>query len=533
VTDDASRLQPVAYDPDDVARWLASPLGRFKPWVDPNTGASPQRDFLRAAQVTRARTYRGGNQTGKTTIGMAVEPLLRALGRHPFAHHRPPVHGWISALDWEWGIGQVIWPAMRQFMPWDQVRSVLWYRRAEPEMPAALVFKNGSQIDFKSAESGRRKYQGAPLHFVGVDEEHPSDVIEECRARLLKHGGEFWATLTPVRRERWVLELEREQGTVVVRASSRAAARAGILDEKAVASYADSLPGRQAAVRIEGDFAPLSGLVYPAFARDVHVLRPKGDTLVNGDGKVVAPWPIPSTWSRYAAMDFGYGVPSSVVICALEPVRRAMIVERVLYASGIRASRWGEILTANGPDRVMPPLRAAVVCDHDLMERMELEAKGVRTRPAMKEVVPGLETVERALHVQPDGLPMLWFVLDDARPPRHPMLGRIDAHSLVWELEGYRYPEARNETAPDKKDLPLKRDDHACDALRYLVVFVVRESAGGRAPTLLALTSKTSAARDGLISDLRGREEPASIPDRLMGGDTLGGPRPKKGRIPW
>jgi len=446
--------------------YFASRLSRFVPWSDPVSGASPQRAFLRAAGQTRVRIYRGGNQTGKTTIGMAVDPLLRCLGWHPFARHQPPVHGWLSALDWEWGIGTVIWPAMKAWIPWNMVRSVRWYRKSEPELPASIVFTNGSQLDFKSAEAGRGKYQGAPLHFVGVDEEHPSDIVEECRARLVRRGGDFWATLTPLRRERWVLDLERLAGTITIRADMRAAARAGILDQKAVDDFGASLPDRQRDVRLAGDYAAIEGLVYPGFHRDLHVLHPRGNVLLTHGGDVVCPWPIPANWLRYAAIDFGFGNPTAIVQCAVRPDFDECIVESVIYARSIRASRWAEIIP-----QVIPPLRAPLFADHDASERAELAAKGVATLAADKDVVIGLESVERWLHPRPDrnGLPRMRFVVHEGVGPSNPLVGRTDAHTLVWELEGYRYPEAKREDSPAPRDLPVKKDDHACDALRYLV----------------------------------------------------------------
>ncbi len=466
--------------------YFASKLSRFVPWTDPQTGHNPQLDFLRAAGTHRVRMYRGGNQTGKTTIGM-VDKLLMCLGWHPFCRFKPPVHGWCSALDWEWGVGQVLWPKMKEWIPWNLVRAVRWYRKSEPELPATIVFKNGSQLDFKSSEAGRGKYQGTPLHFVHVDEEHPADIIEECRARLLKHGGYLDASLTPVRRERWVLDLEREHGTVVVRASGFGAARAGILDMRAVQEYADSLPDRQREVRIEGGFAQLEGLVYPSWSRDVHCVKPRGNELVDKDGNAIAPWPLPASWPRYAGIDFGYGNPTAVIVCGQNPATGEVIVYGCLYAPGIRISKWGDILGG-----ALPPLHAPMVADWDAMERAELQAVGIPTTIAQKDVIPGLESVERWL--QPNrqtNVPPMRFVVDEEKQPRHPDTGRCDAYWPAWEIEGYRYPEPPSKDGkPSPKDLPIKRDDHAMDALRYVAMLLDRIGRYAGPPSLQASSAQ-------------------------------------------
>jgi len=484
---------------DESLRFLASPLGRFRPWVDPRDGVSPQREFLQAAGAPgRVRVFRAANQTGKSTIG-ATDALLAATGWHPFFPHRPPVRLWFSVLSWEFGVGQVIWPAMRELMPWSEVRNVLWWRRGEPEMPQAISFKNGSLLEFKTADAGRRKYQGAPLHGAYEDEEHEPDVHEEIRARLIHHHGVLALTLTPVMRMRWVMDLERARGTVVVRATSEQAIRAGILNAAAVESYSDTLSERQKAVRLRGDYAAVSGLVYPEFDRGTHVLSPSGGSLRTQAGEPRFPWPLPPEWPRYAAVDFGYSHATAVPVVCVCPFTGARIVERLYYAESVRGSTWAGILKA-----ALPPLRRPLVADHDAFERAELAAAGVPTRAAMKDVVPGLEVVERALHVRADGRPRLYLVVHDRDAPTHPVVGRCDAKVLAWELEGYRYPEPKHEGIASPKDLPIKRDDHACDALRYLLVDL--DGAAGEGGSL-------AAARD-----LRHTPMPSVAPGLLSSG---------------
>ncbi len=49
------------------------------------------------------------------------------------------------------------------------------------------------------------------------------------------------------------------------------------------------------------------------------------------------------------------------------------------------------------------------------------------------------------------------------------ILGRCDAERLAWEFELYHYP-PHNPDRPSPRDQPVKKDDHALDALRYLVM---------------------------------------------------------------
>lgn len=435
-------------------------LHRFRPWVAPG-GVSPQREFVRAAAHSRKRVFRAGNKVGKTCI-VAWDAVALLCGRHPFARlPRYPATAWISAVDWEWGVGQDLWPAVREFLP--AGCTVYYHRQAEPELPRMVVFPNGSHLMFKTAESGRRKYQGTALDLLVLNEEHPASIVQEARRGLVTRGGLLTVALTPVDRQGWVRALEAEQGTSVVRGSLTDAAAAGIADAAAVADWLAPMSERTRAMRERGDFVDVEGLVYPAWQGATHLARPDGAHLVL-DGQRIAPWPLPAAWPRYAAMDFGYSHPACVLIAAHDRGAGRLVVYRCLYASFVRHRRWAEILTTQ-----LPALSGPLVCDHDAAGRAELEESGVATCPARKAFEPGLEVVERLLGPGPrDGLPQLVGVIDGAV---HPELGRMDCAKLDWEMGNYRYPEDR-EGRPMRADRPIKRDDHAMDTLRYLSVDV-------------------------------------------------------------
>lgn len=430
--------------------------GAFRPWGD---DGGPQRAFLRAARDHRIRIFRGGNRSGKTTVG-AFDLVCHLTGVHPFSRHPPgPTHWWASGVSFRDSVGAVMWPAIKRYLPMDLVREIVWLHRKDPETPASVVLKDGSTLRFKSVEQGRDKYQGERLHGIWIDEEHPPEIVEECRARLLDHAGYLTVTLTPVRRERWVRDLEQIDGTFLATASTLDAARAGVVDLQATMDLAAQLPERQRRVRILGEHVTLEGAVYPEFDRSTHCAHVRQGRLWLGD--VSWPWPLPPAWPRWLGIDFGYANPTAVVLACQDPFHRRLIVERVLYAPAIRASAWARHL-----NRLIPPLVRAPFVDHDSFARAELEAEGWITSAAHKEVHGGIESVERLMAPVGDGTPGLVLAIDPDQVDPH--LGRIDSEQLVLELETYHYP-AQQEGKPDVRDQPVKQDDHACDALRYLV----------------------------------------------------------------
>ena len=476
-----------------LQKWYDSPLTKFKAWTTPE-GKSPQLDFFKAAATNKIRIFRSGNQVGKTTAG-AVDVLRMALGQHPWCVFKPPMRIWCSGLDWDFGIGQVIWPAMRDIIPMDEVRGITYMRKQEPQLPLQIVFKNGSEMTFKSADSGRRKYQGSAIHAVWLDEEHPQDVVEESRTRLIKNVGYFTCTLTPIMRSRWIQDIEREPNAALFRASMLEAARAGILDLEAVKSFEEALPEKQRRVRVHGDFVSLEGTVYPSLNRDEHCVAIKGDHIYH-KGTPIAPWPFPQNWARYAAIDWGMSNPTAVVIGVEDIKNRRLFITRVYYSPGIRASEWARLLETR-----LPRLRFPLISDHDAQARAECEAAGLATTPAMKDIDMGLESVERALsQTGKDGAPSLVFIEDKSIDR---VLGRCDAHKLLWEMEGYHYPKAKD-GRPDPVDRPVKKDDHACDALRYLVVAWERRIGGAPRPPRAAFGWKGGRREDSSMLRLPG-----------------------------
>jgi len=497
-----------------MAAFLSSSLARFEPWQGPD-GRSPQAELITAFYDSKKVVYRAGNKTGKT-YGAAATTLFALLGWHPAQNttgpegqkptmKKPPLIAWASALDWEWGIGDDLWPAFQALLPMDQVRSIQWYRKGAPSIPRTIVFKNDSRLIFKSAESGRKKYQGTAIDWLFVNEEHPSDVVREARRGMVTRGGVLLCSLTPVERAKWVQELEREPGTVVIRASLTAASMAtvkcpacqangdphcdrcsgtGILpiaDREAVESFLGGLPEAQRAMRDLGDYAIREGLVWPNFCERSHVAFPHAGALwarVSEQAECKKPvatfggerwgrvcdYPISKSVPRYASMDFGFSHPAAVIRGAHFGDVGRLVIERCWYAQFIRHSTWAAILKA-----VLGPLAAPIVCDWDADGRAELEQAGIPTSTARKNVNAGLELVGQLWQLAEDGLPRMLILQDPSL--EHPTLGRCDGEKLLWEIPQYRYPEDLEGKAM-RADRPIKRDDDACDALRYLAVEV-------------------------------------------------------------
>lgn len=157
---------------DPLYNWNPTPAQ--KPFVDAVLGNDSYENWFFAA-----------NRAGKSdALAYAVARIARfGFPGEPFY----ATSGWVSSLDFA-NSRDVIQPKIfdngvslsgghQPFIPAREIRE--W--RVSDQL---LVLNNGSIIGFKSADSGRKKYQGAEKHYFACDEEHPLDIYEEATIRV-------------------------------------------------------------------------------------------------------------------------------------------------------------------------------------------------------------------------------------------------------------------------------------------------------------------------------------------------------------
>lgn len=171
------------------------------------------------------------------------------------------------------------------------------------------------------------------------------------------------------------------------------------------------------------DFRKMQGLVYKEFDRTRHIYT---DSIV---GMAV---------DRLVAVDFGYTNPCAIYLIEKDTDSNYFISheyyktqkttpEIIEYAKSLNGNKYY-------PDPAEP----------DRIE--EMRRAGLNVRDVSKEIEAGISTV-RELFKQ----------------------NRLHIHSscsfLIGELETYRYPDKKPER--NEPEVPIKENDHACDAIRY------------------------------------------------------------------
>jgi PBSX family phage terminase large subunit len=226
----------------------------------------------------------------------------------------------------------------------------------------------------------------------------------------------------------------------------------------------DSLTGARYQRMRWGRWVAAEGLVYEDFDPAIHVV----DRLPAGS----------SQWTRWWTVDFGYSNPFVLQCWAQDPDGRLWLYREIYKTKTLVEDHARKILSivrdAHGQWR--EPRPRAIICDHDAEDRATLERHlGMSTSPARKSVSDGIQATQARYKVQPDGKPRIFFV-GDALVERDPALRDAKKPTCTLEEEaGYVWPdEGKN---PDKRENPVKEDDHGQDAKRYMVAEV---DLGGR-----------------------------------------------------
>ena len=180
-----------------------------------------------------------------------------------------------------------------------------------------------------------------------------------------------------------------------------------------------------------GSFRKSEGLVYKEFRRDIHVYNDESEKQ-------------PTNLIRYmAGIDFGFTNPTAIIACRKGHDNDYWIVGE-WYKTGKTDIQIADVVSAYGFDEVYPdPESPSAIA--------ELERRGVYCKEVIKNkdsIKNGINRI-RALFLQ----------------------NKIHIHAsctnLINELETYAYPESN--IGKNEEENPVKDNDHALDALRYML----------------------------------------------------------------
>ena len=389
--------------------------------------------------------FDGGSRSGKTAL--IVEYLVRRALQYPgsrqLAARKCRSHAKSSL--WE----DTIKGYLRKFIPHDL------YRYNESEL--SVIFFNSSRIIVGGLDDAERtekilgneyitvylneatqlSYQSMQMAITRLSQNAFDNKKRKAVPKLIMdcnpRGPRHWLHFVGVR------HIDPESGNTLPDAEKWARVNFCAYDNREnlppeyLASL-ESLPQIMKERMLSGVWRDNEGAVYDEFDEDTHTL---------------SPFPIPDDWQKIRAIDFGY---TNAFVCLWGAVDHdgRLYIYRELYKSRERTRVLAEeIKTLSGNEKYF-----TTVADHDAQERAELEEAGIITKGADKKVIMGIQAVKNRLAKQENGQCGIYFF--------------NDLKNLLSEIYDYKWLPA--DSSRNAKEEPLKLNDHAMDALRYMVM---------------------------------------------------------------
>jgi len=407
----------------------------------PNEG--PQTEFLAAGETD---VLYGGAAGGGKSYAMLVDPLRYA---HRAAHR---------AL-----ILRRSMPELRELI--DKSREL--YPKAFPgckyrEVEKMWNFPSGAKIEFGFLERDADvyRYQGQAYSWIGFDEitHLPTEFSWNYLASRLRTTD---AEIVPYMRctanpggvgAHWVKKryidpcipdtsFEGVDGLTRKFIPARLDDNPYLAEDGRYEQMLKALPPTQRKQLLEGNWDVNEGAAFTEFSLDTHV---------------ISPFEIPISWERIKGIDYGYASESACIWATLDPSDGTLIVYRELYRKGLTGQDLGYRITEM---EMQDPFSVAGVLDTAAWNRTgtlgptvgeTLVKQGHKLRRADKNRIQGKIQIHEYLRLQQSGRPRLQIF--------------NNCPNLIRELQSIPLDKSNPE------DVDTKAQDHAYDALRYLIM---------------------------------------------------------------
>lgn len=435
------------------------PLAISTLWTAPNpsTGFDQRQGVIEAMQGPIVTLIQGGWRSGKSE-GLKQLTVAQALGGD-----HPMVRRWLELNDLPLDLipdG----PAQVYAIAQSSNDSIRYHRddldRLTGSSPKKWVNKNAkgeallelqvpgytrrAKIWFKSVDQTRKSFQGISIRWWWIDEEPLGDlgygVYDELRARAADQEGRGAISMIPTNGLTWTYErLERDHED-----QARVVHLDALDNPHLPASFARlyaSMSDDEVQVRRYGRARSRSGAVYPFVAASLERFGPS---------HVCEPFEIPLAWLRFRGIDFGLVNPTCVLWGALGD-DDTLYVYLEYYEPNGSSYEWHTervVERQGGDDDAASPIEGSWGDPAAKEGRATFNACGIAVGPANNDLKGGIDRIRNRMRLQGDNRPRLKIF--------------STCTNLIRELAGYIWD-------PNRKDeVPVKKHDHAPDALRYL-----------------------------------------------------------------
>lgn len=409
--------------------------------------------------------FLGGNQSGKTTAG-ACDCLIQSVDKRLLPPHLFPYRRylgksfkcWVAAPGRE-EIEDYIFEKINEWVPPTELLGGSW-KTAYDKQHHVLTLRN-AQWAFKTYEQETDKWGGATLDCVWYDEEPPKDKYGEGRIRVARREGYLLFTMTPTEGLTHMFEefqpyLEKAEakgkGKEFHEDDTAALVLVDMDDNKYLTEVAkrEALRGfsrEEMVARKSGKFVALHGLIYGDFDKDIHEI-PELEEDNAGH------YPALANTNVIVGIDPGirhacgvlwtYLTGDDTLVCFEEGYYQGMTIEQVCREIHHINTRYDIVPIYY----VIDPAARNRQSQTGRSDQMEFADHGVITLAGQNDVRPGINRVKERFQNQ------RLFIT-------------ANCDELKTELRRYRWRKPPR-TEDDAKEIPVKRDDHLVDPLRYI-----------------------------------------------------------------
>lgn len=316
-------------------------------------GYAPHRKFHELGKFAKERAFLAANRLGKTRSG-SIESAQHITGRYVndwngyvFTH---PINAWICGVSYE-----IIRDLERRYFegvddpPWIHPDLVVYKNRSEHLYRVKHISGGESQIQFKTYEQRREKYQSVKLNLIHFDEEPPMDIYVEGLTRTIAtspdHYGMVILTTTPLKgmTEMMLHYLNRKDSDEMIPPETVKDNIAYVMagwenaphiekeeQQRLIQSYAP----HELEARTKGIPTLGSGMVYPI-----------PESLIT-----CAPFEIPEFWPRVFGLDFGWKDPTAALFAAHDRDNDVVYIYGEYAASELTPQHHARELMKQGAD---------------------------------------------------------------------------------------------------------------------------------------------------------------------------------------
>lgn len=399
----------------------------------------------------RGKLFIGGNRSGKT-VGGGAESVWWLTGRHPYRKDipQPPVYGRIVAVDIDEGIEKITKPEIKRWMPPSLLKNGSWEDSFNKQL-RTLYLENGSFVEFMSYEQDVQKFSGVSRHFTWFDEEPPKDIFNECKMRLADLDGSWWITMTPLIEMSFTYDEiyepamnGQEPGYDIFEVAT---SENTYIKEEALEFALKGLDEGEKEARKLGRYIHHTGLVYKFTSENLI------DDIITSDN-----WEeYRKKWGHFCMLDAGIANPTVFLFGCFDNEGRIIIYDEI-YQSG-KTVRENALDFARRREELKVPVQYTVA-DPSIKNRdpitgtsvlQEYADYGIYLSLANNDLRGGLSRVQNRFERK------LLFISERCE-------------KTLWEIVRYRwdrYASSKIAQRKNPKEMPMKKDDHAMDAMRY------------------------------------------------------------------